>query len=31
LAALVALIGAMAAWSLPEDDIEVGGDVPTDF
>ncbi len=31
LAAAVALIGAMAAWSLPEDDIEVGGDVPTDF
>ena len=31
LAAVVALIGAMTAWSLPEDDIEVGGDVPTDF
>ena len=30
LAALVALIGAMAAWSLPEDDIEVRVDVPTD-
>ena len=30
LAALVALIGGMAAWSLPEDDIEVRVDVPTD-
>ena len=30
LAALVALIGAMAAWSLPEDDIEVRVEVPTD-
>ena len=30
LAALVALIGAIAAWSLPEDDIEVRVDVPTD-
>jgi len=30
LAAVVALIGAMAAWSLPNDDIEVRVDTPAD-
>ena len=30
LAAAVALVGAMTAWSLPEDDIEVKVDTPAD-
>jgi len=30
LAALVAMVGAMAAWSVPEDDIGGRVDVPTD-
>jgi hypothetical protein len=30
LAAVVVLIGAMAAWSLPNDDIEVRVDTPAD-